>query len=348
MKFKLLLSALLFSAVSAAACTSMVVSARASASGRPLLWKHRDTGADNNFLQRVAPTDTTFGYVALFNAGDSLLLEAWIGMNDAGFAIMNTASYNLQPDTATFIDQEGVIMSAALARCTSVEDFESLICLWARPRGVQANFGVIDAHGGAAYFEVDDHNYQRFDADDAPDGYLIRTNYSFSGVEGKGYGYIRYATAEKLTAGNLISPQLLTESLSRSFYHSLQDIDYLSSDFQYVYNADFIPRDISTASIVIEGINPSDNSYLPSDIRMFAVLGYPPVAPVNLVTLDHIPTDFLPDSQWRSPACDRAHALYLSLIPFSGGSGPHYLILPELRRLISEAHTQSLILYNNL
>ena len=41
-------------------------------------------------------------------------------------------------------------------------------------------------------------NLSKFDVNDpavAPNGYLIRTNYSVAGEENKGYGYIRYATA---------------------------------------------------------------------------------------------------------------------------------------------------------
>ena len=114
---------LLVAGIVCEACTSAIVAASRSASGRPILWKNRDTGADNNFLARVEPTDSTFGFIGLFNAGDSALSEAWMGMNDAGFAIMNTASYNLAPDTAAYKDREGAVMAAALARCRTVADF---------------------------------------------------------------------------------------------------------------------------------------------------------------------------------------------------------------------------------
>ncbi len=243
--------------ICADACTSMIVSAGASASGRPLLWKHRDTGADNNFLARVDSTGL-IGYVGLFNAGDSLLREAWMGMNDRGFAIMNTASYNLAPDTASFKDQEGRVMATALARCTTVADFEILLDTLPKPLGVQANFGVIDANGGAAYFETGDWSWTRFDVADSPDGVLIRSNYSFSGEEGKGSGYIRYDNATRLAspaiARGAVTPALLTDTLSRSFYHSLLGRDLYADDI--VVNQDFIPRDISTSSIVIEGVTP--------------------------------------------------------------------------------------------
>ncbi|MBR5812036.1 MAG: hypothetical protein IKY80_03420, partial [Alistipes sp.] len=36
---------------SAEACTSAVISGRATKSGRPLLWKHRDTGTEWNHIE---------------------------------------------------------------------------------------------------------------------------------------------------------------------------------------------------------------------------------------------------------------------------------------------------------
>ena len=60
------LIACLVAASDAAACTSAIVSGRVTANGRPLLWKHRDTGAGDNKVERIAATDSTFEYVALF------------------------------------------------------------------------------------------------------------------------------------------------------------------------------------------------------------------------------------------------------------------------------------------
>ncbi len=331
LKAVLCAAAIIFAASDSPACTSAIVSARASATGRPLLWKHRDTGADNNFLMRVEAAKGEIGYVGLFNGGDSLLTEAWMGMNDAGFAIMNTASYNLAPDTAHFKDQEGIVMARALRTCTSVADFGRLLDSLPKPLGVQANFGVIDGNGGAAYFETDDYSYSRFDVNDTPDGIIIRSNYSFSGDEGTGYGYIRYNTADSLIrkAAKLgpIAPELFTEELSRSYYHSLLGRDMYMDD--YVVDQDFIPRNISTSSIVVEGVNPAMPA---ADMLMWAALGYPPCAETKAATLTDIPEDFGPSAAgWNSPACDEAMKLRRSAIPFRGGSGPKYLDLRVIR-----------------
>ena len=346
-KLVVLIIAALVAVGRADACTSMIVSARASASGRPLLWKHRDTGADNNFLQRVQPADGCYGYVGLFNAGDSLLREAWMGMNDAGFAIMNTASYNLAPDTTDYVDREALVMTEALRHCASVDEFEALLEQLPKPLGVQANFGVIDAHGGAAYFETSDHTWTRFDANDEPSGVLIRTNYSFSGVEGEGYGYIRYQTAYRLSAQAIdsgqVTPMLLTETLSRSFHHSLLGEDFLANGARFVVDADFIPRPISTASIVVEGVtNPDDASRL----DMWAVVGYPPCAPVYHVTLTDIPTELRPTPQWRSIACDDAAQLRRTAVPAIGNNSVEYIDLEKLRPIVERMHQRSMSVYN--
>lgn len=297
MKIRILLTLIMAAAgwAQIAACTSMVVSARASASGRPMLWKHRDCSAELSFIERSEATDSTLAFVALYNAGDSTLSDAWTGMNSAGFAIMNTASYNLAPDTASYADREGAVMRAALERCHTVADFEQLLADMQRPRGVQANFGVIDAQGGACYFEVNDHEMWRYDCADTPDGVLVRTNFSISKGREGGLGYIRYDNACTLSRpyieSGTLSPLVLTDTLSRSFYQSLIGRDMSDTADRWLADQDFIPRYSSSASIVIEGVDTDDNA---ADCIMWAALGYPPVAVTRRVTLEELPAELRP------------------------------------------------------
>ena len=146
-KYIITFSLIVFACVQVLACTSAIVSAKASKNGRPLLWKNRDTGTEHNFVEKVDAEDGNYAYVALYNGGDSTLRDAWLGMNEVGFAIMNTASYNLAPDTAKLKDQEGFVMSLALKKCRTLADFEVLLDTISKPMGVQANFGLIDANG---------------------------------------------------------------------------------------------------------------------------------------------------------------------------------------------------------
>lgn len=275
------------------ACTSAIIGAEASASGRPLLWKHRDTSTTDNKIEYVAAgNDGGFSYVALFNAQDLKLEEAWIGMNEVGFAVMNTASYNLKDDNVPSknMDKEGIVMTIALKTCRTVDDFERLLSTLPRPMGVEANFGAIDALGNGAFFETNNHSFTKFDIKDAPGHALIRTNYSHSGRPGQGYGYVREANAEVLlkdaVSRNNVSAEMLTEEVSRSFYHDVRKSDALAGEERWAVDEDFIPRYKSSATIVIEGITPlaTIEDAVPEKIIpqyvMWTGLGYPPVTDI--------------------------------------------------------------------
>lgn len=322
--------------LAAAACTAAIVPAECSASGRPMLWKHRDTGADNNFIAHIPPAIDGFGYTALFNSTDTLLQEAWMGFNDRGFAIINTASYNLMPDTASVRDREGFVMSQALAQCTTVDDFEQLLEMDFVRRGVQANFGVIDANGGAAWFEASDAGFHRFDVRDSV---VVRTNFSYSGDRsGKLPGLVRYRTARRLLSDHegKLRPIDFTEGLSRSFYHSALGRD--CKDDSIVVNRDFIPRDISTASLVIEGVSPVSGA---GEARMWGCLGYPATAVGRWITADSIPEPMRAGPSMRSADCDEAFALMrTALVPHCGTD---YLDLRILRPLMFRATRESLL-----
>ena len=313
------------------ACTSLVASPAATVSGKAMLWKHRDTSASGNFIERINPRHAgEIPYVALFNDGDSLLAEAWAGMNGEGFAVMNTASYNLAPDTARIRDREGIVMARALAVCRTVDDFRNLLDSLPRPMGVQANFGVIDAAGNAAYFETNDNGYTRYSIGgegNAPA--LIRTNFSVSGNDSTGMGYIRYKNAGHLLQshidGRRLTPALCVDTVSCSFYHSMYGCDILSdTTAHWAVDQDFIPRYSSTASIAVEGN------------VMTVKLGYPPVARTYKVTIDSIPEEVRPLlSGFRSVAGARSAELKNLAFPIKRGSGQRYIDLDYLRKNIN-------------
>lgn len=333
----------------AVACTSLIASGSATLSGRPILWKNRDTDAADNYLYRVE-NPGEIGYVGLFNGGDSLdLSEAWMGMNDAGFAIMNTVAYNLPANDPAWIDREGVVMARALATCRTVDDFEALLESLPKPLGVMTDFGCIDAQGGGAYFETDDYHWTRYDLADAPDGVLIRTNYAMSGTPDRGMGYIRYQNVVKLLKEPIehhtLTPANLTEGVSRSFYHSLINNDMLAAGDDYIIDQDFVPRRSSTASIVVEGVAPGAS---PEDMRMWTVLGYPPVSPVYLARLRDIPAELLPVSETNCHAPANLTALegFRQVFPITRGSGRRYIKRSALLPLMEAARTLSLDTYS--
>lgn len=324
-------------------CTSAIVSAKANPEGRTLLWKHRDTGHEHNFVARVKSTDHSLGYVALFNGGDSLLNEAWIGMNDAGFAIMNTASYNLAPDTAVYKDREGYIMSQALRQCRTLADFEKMLDTLPRPFGVQANFGAIDASGSGAYYETSDYEYTKYDVADDSTGVLIRTNFSYSAPEYGGMGFIRHGNAKGLldpyVKAHKVTPEVLTEVLSRSYYHSVRCDDVLSDTVRLVRDSDFIPRYSTSASVVIE----MDKS--PSKSIMWTMMGYPPCSSVLPVTLYTVPSALSPIDHYRTcPVSEWMSGLKHNGL-FNTVDGVRYVNLDIVRQLDAACRKNSMKAY---
>ncbi len=331
------------------ACTSMIVGAKASKSGRPMLWKNRDTGTEHNFVEKTPARDGHFAYVALYNGGDSTLRDAWIGMNEQGFAIMNTASYNLAPDTTDYKDREGIVMALALQRCSTIDDFKCLLDTLPKPLGVQANFGVIDAYGGGAYFECDDYKYTPYYLADTDDDILIRTNFSFSGNDTDGYGYIRYENAKMLTAVAVakksLTPADFTEGCSKSFFHSLKGVDYESTTDRWIVDQDFIPRRSTSASVVIEGIAPGGD---PSECVMWTVIGYPPCSHAIAATVTDVPECLRPTATgWRSTECNSVLQDKYKAFPIKRGSGPHYIDMNYLRNKMKYERTKSFDNYEN-
>ena len=90
---------------SSQACTTAIVSGKYTVDGRPLLFKHRDTGFLQNKLMYFS--DGKYDYIATVNSVDKKGNEVWAGFNSAGFAIMNSEAYNLNVgDTTQLKDQE--------------------------------------------------------------------------------------------------------------------------------------------------------------------------------------------------------------------------------------------------
>ncbi len=264
----------------ATACTTAVVAASATTNGRPLLWKNRD--AEDHHNQVVYCADGTYPYVGLVNKGDAAGMEIWAGINTEGFAIMNAASYNMEVDKDT--RGEGAFMKLALQTCASVGDFQSLLEKTnAGGRDVSANFGVIDARGGACYFETGRHAYKRFNADDpllAPRGFLVRSNYSESADLDKGTGFLRHDRAQALFEGlvkaHALNAQSVLKDVSRDTANARigsYPAAWRKKGFPvYAYTADSICRFDTSACVLFEGPGPSEPASLAT---AWVILGLP-------------------------------------------------------------------------
>jgi hypothetical protein len=100
--------------------TIVVVSGKATVDGRPLLWKNRDVNEQNN-LVRFYP-GVEYSFIGISKAGD--YSSVWSGINSAGFAIVNSVSYDLEGTGST---GNGQFMKTMLSRCGSVDEFEARI-----------------------------------------------------------------------------------------------------------------------------------------------------------------------------------------------------------------------------
>ncbi|MDE6577778.1 MAG: C45 family peptidase [Muribaculaceae bacterium] len=342
-------------------CTSAIIGAEANPYGRPLLWKNRDTSNIDNKVEYVEGKNGEHSYVALFNAQDRKLQEAWMGMNDSGFAIMNTASYNLKDDkvSSKLMDKEGFVMTKALKKCVTVDDFEQLLKSLPRPMGVEANFGVIDAFGNGAFFETNNHSFTRFNLSDAKDHILVRTNYSKSGRPNEGYGFVREANAchilEPYAAKGEITPELLTETVSRSFWHDMKQRDYANGPDRWVIDQDFIPRFKSTATIVIEGCKPISSKselskqFIENEYIMWTGLGYPPCSEIMAVRcmpegVDEALKGSLPNG--HSTQGDKVKARRAEVFPITKGNGEKYIDMSRLFNEEGTGYVQTLVPIN--
>jgi hypothetical protein len=305
-----------FESYSVNACTTALISGKYTVDGRPLLFKHRDSDYMQNKLMFFS--DGKYKYIGLVNTPDTLGREVWGGCNSAGFAIINSASYNLKGnDTTKLADREGIIMKLALQNCATVDEFEKLLNDLPKPLGVEANFGVIDANGNGAYFETNNFKYTKYDVNDpkvAPNGYIIRTNHSLSGIEGEGAGYIRFSTEEDLfknaSKNNDFSCKFLLEEVSRCLKHSLTGADLTanlpknSSESCFKPFEDFIPRYSSTSSILIQGVRKGE---FPGNATIWTILGFPLTSiavPVWVVGGNRLPEILTMNEKGYAPLCN--------------------------------------------
>lgn len=324
------------------ACTVAVVSGKSTKDGRPLLWKHRDTDQLQNIVWHFKGPEHSF--IGVVDADDADRTQVWVGTNSAGFAIMNSASYNLiLEDTIPLKDQEGVVMKRALGQCATLADFERLLGDLPKPLGVEANFGAIDAQGGAAFYEVDNFTFRKLDVNDpliAPFGYLVHTNFSFTGDPEQGAGHIRFATAQELffAAGEQgrLNEQFILQEASRCLVHSLTKTNLwqmMPPDArapQFVWFEDYIPRHSTSASVVVQGVKKGEPVDL---VTMWTILGSPLTSmamPLWLSAGPELPRLVLPDGSGHAPLCAAAMRIKERLFPLKRSYGYRYLDLSAL------------------
>ena len=277
---------LMAAAMPAYPCTTAVISGKATPDGRPILWKLRDTDYLENYMKRFEATPETYAFIGLVNSIDTLGLEVWGGHNEKGFAIMNSASFNVNlGDTAKIDNQEGRFMRKALERCASLQEFEALMDNEPKPMGLAAHFGVIDAAGGAAFYEVNNYTWTKYDANDptvAPDGYVLRTNFSQTGKPNVGYGFVRLQAAaelfEQAFGEHRLDHENIIQHFARSLYNPVTRNDYKTlyenepASDKFIHSDNLIVSYGSASNIVVHGVKPDEDPRLTTT---WILVGYP-------------------------------------------------------------------------
>jgi len=337
------------------ACTTFLMSGKYTSDGKPLLFKNRDTDEMQNSL--VFFNDGRYKYIGLVDGTADWKKMVCGCYNETGFAIMNSAAYNNKiGDTAKFKDQEGVIMKLALQTCRTLEDFEKLLASLPKPAGLDANFGVIDAFGGAAFYETGNYKFVKFDANDpiiAPDGILIRTNHSMSADLKQGFGFCRYNTAvaalKRAQEEGKLAPRYLFDLLSRNLYHSLTKTDLTidiperkeNADFRFFI--DYIPR-VSTASAILI-VGARDDKHL-NEAMMWTILGFPLTSiavPVWIAAGEKLPAVVSMDTTiLKSPVCTAALKFKEECFPITYDRGGNYINLPVVINRQNNGYMQML------
>ncbi len=315
-------------------CTTAIISGRASTGGVPLLWKNRDTG--HAFNKVIFVKESPYSYLALVNHDETSGRNVYAGVNSAGFAIINSMAYNLPQDPGESRDLEGIIMADALRKCRTVDDFERYIRKNLGPSlGSRSNFGVIDARGGSALFEVHNHGYKRFDAEEFPGKYMVSTNFSRSGKPYGGYGYLRFERALQLfQRAERISPFYILQTVARDVGNALVKIpprnrwSSLSPERPFwIYTNDSIDRASTASAVVFQGVRKGED---PSLSLMWVILG----EPLTSIAIPlWVKSGGVPGLLWDgdlSPIDREAMRIKKLLRPLKGGSRPHYLDLTRL------------------
>jgi hypothetical protein len=297
-------------------CTTWLASGSVTVDGRPILHKNRDVGDDNQEYHYVDDGRIPFIGQTYTNLETG---EYWAGLNAAGFAIENSNSYNMSAGPGNngfgYGADDGWVQALALATCRTVDDFEALLdSLNENGRTHNSNYGVIDAFGGAAMFETGGYNYARHDADDTADGFIVRSNYSYSGTglqnRLSNWGPYRHDRAYELMKEAVDNDELSVEYMFRHIVRDMSIPEYnpyengLINNYQLIGNSDHrINRGTTRTVMIAQGVEANGN---PNDAILWIMSGNPigSVAVPLWVRAGSVPVEV--DGEFCSELCEIA------------------------------------------
>ncbi|MGQ9708393.1 MAG: carcinine hydrolase/isopenicillin-N N-acyltransferase family protein [bacterium] len=300
------------------ACTIGAFSPLATQENRPILWKNRDVHNPDQEMRFFS--GPRYSFIANVYAGETL--NVWAGINEAGFAIMNSNSYNLSGDGGQ--SDDGNIMRQALGNCGSVEDFARLLdSLNIIGRETPANYGVFDSTSTTAIFEASYTSYTRYDANLDSLGFLLRANFSMSGGPSRLLGKNRYERAMQLCSLELQKGKIAINFIIQSLCRDLGQVDFDPYPLPYLGWVEPLPygylptdtticRYLTRSALIMVGPKPGST---PKTAMMWVLLGEPVATlPVPLwVQGGAVPGEL--DGHLTAAICDEAQKIAAWLYP---------------------------------
>lgn len=324
-------------------CTCALISGRLTPNGRPILWKNRDVSFPNQEFAHIEGGN--YEYTTIITAGDTT--NAWGGVNSAGFAIINSTALNF-PDSNAATDDDGWHIREGLRNCTRVEDFEAIVASTDEAgRTCPANYMMIDAFGGGMIYEAAAHSHRSYsinDSVDAPEGFMVRTNFAYSGPDAGRVGQWRHDKAVDSIRAAIRDDRLNAAFILGTVARNVAPPNFEPYPLPYdsIYPGrgwptGFIPasssinRISSVSCALIEGVEPGEDPLLST---VFAMIGQPILTlPVPLwVRSNAIPRSMNGDS--TSEMCDLT--LRLKARIFNTSLAPEAL---NTRKLVNADHT---------
>lgn len=310
---------------SAFACTSVIVSGKVTTDGRPCIFKNRDGSTADIVVETVK--GKRFRYLAMVTANDLTARNVRSGFNEKGFSVINTNTHN-QNGTKQDSGNNNRIMRCALEICVTTKDFERMLDSLPHPLKVNSNYGVMDAEGNVAYYEVGNYKYVKYDVNDpkvAPNGYLVRSNFAFSGDRRKDVGVVRYKALDtymsSLRKKGEISHEDIIRGASRFFVHGETGVnlnEMMPKNNQkpvYVSIKNYITNRLTTNAQLIQGVKKGED---PLHTVGWTICGSPMTTvciPV-WITRDHrVPKIMSRNTSKHSSICDAGLQLKKRLFP---------------------------------
>lgn len=233
-------------------------------------------------------------------------------------------------------------MRMALEQCATLKDFENMLDTIKKPMDCNSNYGVIDAQGGCAYYETGSKGYVKFDVNDpkvAPAGYLVRTNFGFSGDQRLNKGISRFnaisdiclklSANKDFTVNNILqTTRYLTHGLTRmNLYDYMPTEDKTRCMMPF---RDFIPRYITASAVLIQGVKQGESPLLTVS---WTIIGSPLATvgvPICITPSQKLPQLIVSGKEGQSQLCLWGLALKKELFPIERGEGKDYIDLAKL------------------